>query len=148
MPEALKPPAGEKLLFRAHATGSQIYVCSPGADGKGQWTLKAPEAVLRGEKGARIGYHSAGPSWKLNDGSAVTGRVVAHADSPAKGSIPWLLLTAVSHAGSGQLSPVTSIQRLNTRGGQPPASACDPGSTRKTHRSSYRADYYFYGPAG
>lgn len=150
VPEAIKPPVGEKLLFRARATGAQIYVCEPAADGKPQWTLKGPEAVLRGDKGALIGHHSAGPSWKLNDGSEVTAKAVARVDSPDRRSIPWLLLTAVSHSGKGQLAGVTSIQRLHTKGGQPPPdSTCDPaGAHGRTHRSSYSADYYFYVPAG
>lgn len=149
-PEALKVPAGEKLLFRAHASGAQIYVCGRTADGRPQWTLKAPDAVLRGAKGALIGHHSAGPSWKLNDGSEVTGKPVARADSPDPGAIPWLLLAAASHSGKGQLESVTSIQRLHTKGGRPPSdSTCDPAKTpARTRRSSYSADYYFYGPAG
>ena len=150
VPEAIKAPAGEKLLLRAHASGAQIYECGKAADGRPQWTLKAPEAVLRGDKGALIGRHFAGPSWKLNDGSEVTGKVVARVEAPDSGSIPWLLLVAVNHAGDGALARVTSIQRLHTRGGQPPPdSTCDPASSGdKTHRSSYSADYYFYMPAG
>jgi hypothetical protein len=150
VPEAIRPPAGEKLVFKAHASGAQIYVCGPAADGKPQWTLKAPDAELRDDQGAVIGHHAAGPSWRHNDGSEVTGKAAARVDSPDANSIPWLLVTATGHAGSGVFARVTSIQRLNTQGGQPPiAATCDPARQKgKEARVPYRADYYFYAPAG
>ncbi|HVH83743.1 MAG TPA: DUF3455 domain-containing protein, partial [Steroidobacteraceae bacterium] len=64
VPDAIKAPAGEQVVLVAHAAGSQIYTCGKGDDGKPQWTLKAPEAQLRDAKGALIGHHDAGPSWK------------------------------------------------------------------------------------
>jgi hypothetical protein len=45
-PDSIQAPAGEELVFMARATGFQIYVCRPDADGKLAWTLKAPEAEL------------------------------------------------------------------------------------------------------
>ncbi|MGC2743689.1 MAG: DUF3455 domain-containing protein [Candidatus Angelobacter sp.] len=51
VPDAIQAPAGEELLLMARATGFQIYVCRPGADGKPAWTLKAPEAELFDEQG-------------------------------------------------------------------------------------------------
>ena len=149
VPEAIKAPAGETVLFRAHASGVQIYLCGQTADGKPQWTLKAPEAELRDERGALIGRHFAGPSWRHNDGSEVTGKAVARVESPDPGSIPWLLVSAVTHAGHGVLEHVGSIQRIHTQGGQPPpASTCDPVKEKDKQASRpYSADYYFYAPA-
>jgi hypothetical protein len=147
VPEAIKAPAGEQVVFVAHATGSQIYTCGKGDDGKPQWTLKAPEAQLRDPKGRLIGHHSAGPSWKHIDGSSVTGKLAAKAPSPDAGSIPWLLLTAVSHEGTGAFAHVTSIQRLHTKGGQaPPAEKCDPSKPSAETWIPYTADYYFFAP--
>lgn len=143
MPEKIKAPAGEEVLLVAHAAGSQIYVCQAGPDGKMAWTLKAPDAELRDDKGAVIGSHYAGPSWKYKDGSSVTGKAAARVDSPDVGSIPWLLLTVTGHSGDGLLGRVTSIQRVNTKGGVPPADTCIQGAESK---SSYTADYYFYAP--
>ena len=59
-------------------------------------------------------------------------------------SVPWLLLNVVSHAGNGALSKVTTIQRVHTRGGQPPAEGCDAAHVNAETKSSYTADYYFY----
>jgi hypothetical protein len=147
IPTSLQAPAGEKLVLQAHATGWQIYTCGTGADGKPQWTLKAPDADLHDAKGAVIGHHAAGPSWKYSDGSRVIGKAVAHADSPDAKSISWLLLTAISHSGDGLFAKVSSIQRLHTEGGQPPpVSQCAPDKATSDARSSYAADYYFYAP--
>ena len=147
VPDAIKAPAGEQIVFVAHAAGSQIYTCGKGDDGKPQWTLKAPEAQLRDAKGALIGHHSAGPAWKHIDGSAVTGKAVAKAPSPDANSIPWLLLTVVSHDGKGVFDRVTSIQRVHTKGGQPPpAEKCEPSKPGAETWIPYTADYYFFAP--
>jgi hypothetical protein len=148
VPDAIKVRPGEKVLLRARASGVQIYVCGKGEDGKPEWTLKAPEAELLDEQGAVIGHHSAGPSWQHHDGSAVTGKATARVDAPDRGSIPWLLIAATAHSGKGVLASVTSVQRINTQGGQPPAaSSCTSSGTGrkvKEARVPYRADYYFY----
>lgn len=146
-PAAIQPPPGLEVVLLAHASGSQIYTCQAGADGKFAWTLKAPDAELKDEKGKVIGRHSAGPTWKLSDGSEVTGKAAAHVDSPDAGSIPWLLLSTVSHTGQGLLANVTAIQRVHTHNGKPPAEGCDASHSNAETKSSYTADYYFYAPA-
>jgi hypothetical protein len=147
VPDNIKAPAGEEVVLSVHASGSQIYTCRAGSDGKFSWTLKAPEAELRDRKEKVIGQHSAGPTWTLKDGSAVTGKAVAHVDSLDSDSIPWLLVNVVSHSGKGLLDNVTTIQRIHTNGGQPPASGCDESHHDVETKSSYTADYYFYAPA-
>ena len=146
VPEKLAVPASENLVLQVHATGSQVYVCQLGPDQKPAWTLKGPEAELSDSKGAVIGKHYAGPTWKHNDGSEVVGKVAAKQDGPEAGAIPWLLLTAVSHAGNGVLAKVTSIQRVHTRGGQAPSSGCDDAHLNTETKAAYSADYYFYAP--
>jgi hypothetical protein len=150
VPDSIQAPAGEELVFMARATGFQIYVCRPGADGKPAWTLKAPEAELFDEQGKPIGKHFGGPTWQLNDGSQITGKMAAKADAPDPNkAIPWLLVTVTANSGSGKLSGVTSIQRVNTVGGLAPESLA-PSAAECTQRgevefkSSYSADYYFY----
>jgi hypothetical protein len=147
IPTNLQPPPGEKLILSAHASGWQVYTCHMDSDGKTGWTLKAPDAKLEDDKGKVIARHFAGPTWKSVDGSEVTGKAVAHADSPDPKSVPWLLLTATGHSGDGVLASVTSIQRLHTKGGQPPAAQeCEASKANTEARSSYSADYYFYAP--
>lgn len=146
VPDAIAVPAGQEVVLFTHASGSQIYTCAVGADGKFAWTLKAPDAELRDRKDKVIGQHSAGPTWKLKDSSEVTGKKAAGVDSLDPDSIPWLLLTVVSHAGKGLLAGVTTIQRVHTHGGKPPADGCDQSHKDAETKSSYTADYYFYAP--
>jgi hypothetical protein len=148
VPDKIKAPAGESVALQAHATGSQIYVCQAAADGNPAWTLKAPDAELHDAQGAIIGKHFAGPTWKDNDGSQITGKAVAKVDSPDAAAIPWLLLTVTGHSGEGVLSPVTSVQRINTKGGAPPPAAdCTASKLNQEVKSPYNADYYFFAPA-
>jgi hypothetical protein len=144
VPDAIQAPANEEVVLVAHASGWQIYTCQSGADGKFSWTLKAPDAELKDAKGNVIGSHFAGPSWKLNDGSEITGKVSAHADSEDPNSIPWLLVNVIGRVGDGQLMNVRSIQRINTHGGKAPAEGCDGSHGGTETKSAYTADYYFY----
>jgi hypothetical protein len=148
VPSQVRVPEGAKLLLHAVGKGDQVYTCKKQDAGYG-WTLKAPDARLFDDKGHVIGRHFAGPAWRLDDGSQVTGKVVARADSPDGDAIPWLLLAVVDHSGSGLLSDAASIQRLGTQGGKPPASGCDAAHDGQESRVGYSAQYYFYAkPAG
>ncbi|HVG91065.1 MAG TPA: DUF3455 domain-containing protein [Alphaproteobacteria bacterium] len=150
VPDAIQPPAGEELVLIAHATGFQIYVCRPDAEGGPAWTLKAPEAELFDEQGKVIGKHFGGPTWQLNDGSQIAGKMAAKVDAPDHTAIPWLLVTVTSNSGKGALSRVTSIQRVNTVSGLSPenlppiAAECSESNREVEFKSSYSADYYFY----
>ena len=147
VPDTIAVPAGLEVVLYAHATGSQIYTCQPAADGKFAWALKAPDAELHDRKDKVIGTHSAGPTWSLKDGSAVTGKAAAKVDSLDGESIPWLLVNVVGHAGKGLFTTVTTIQRVHTHGGMPPNDVCDATHVNTETKSSYTADYYFYAPA-
>jgi Protein of unknown function (DUF3455) len=152
VPDAIAVPAGETVQFFVTAKGSQIYTCQAGTDGKFIWTLKGPEAELRDRKDKVIGQHFADPTtklptWKLKDGSEVSGKAAAHVDSLNSDSIPWLLVNVVSHAGKGQLTNVTTVQRVHTHGGKPGNDACDEMHKDAETKSSYTADYYFFAPA-
>jgi hypothetical protein len=147
VPDAIAVPAGLEVVLLAHASGAQVYTCQAGADGKFAWNLKGPDADLKDRKDKVIGHHSAGPTWKLNDSSEVTGKAAAHVDAlDPSSSIPWLLVNVVSHAGKGLLESVTTIQRVRTHGGQPPGSGCDESHKNEETKSNYTADYYFYAP--
>jgi hypothetical protein len=147
VPDAIAIPTGLEPVLFVHASGSQIYTCKAGEDGKLTWTLKAPEAELKDRKDKVVGQHSAGPTWKLKDGSEVTGKAAAHVDSLDPDSIPWLLVSVVNNSKKGALADVTTIQRVHTHGGKPGNDPCDESHKDAETKSNYTADYYFFAPA-
>lgn len=140
---AVAPPAGARLLLAAGADGVQIYACEPQGNGLA-WVFKAPEAALFEAGGRQIGRHFAGPSWQAEDGSTVVGEVVAKADAPGGGAVPWLLLRAKAHNGEGGFAAVAFIERLDTKGGLAPAGGCDAAHRGAEARMRYSATYRFY----
>ena len=146
VPDAITVPAGLEPVMFVRASGSQIYSCQAGTDGKFSWTLKGPDAELKDRKDKAVGQHSAGPTWKLKDGSEVTGKVAAKVDSLDPESVPWLLLNVVNNSKKGALAEVTVIQRVHTHGGMPGNDACDESHKDAEAKSKYTADYYFFAP--
>jgi hypothetical protein len=138
LPDAIAAP-GLTVVLTAHAQGLQIYECKAGSDGKLVWTFSQPQATLTADDKV-IGRHSAGPTWELEDGSAVVGKAVGNAPGKTANDIPWLKLEAASHRGSGTLSEVTAVQRINTVGGKLDDTCDRPGTTRGM---PYAADYVF-----
>jgi hypothetical protein len=147
VPDAIALPEGLQPVLFVRASGSQIYTCQADAADRYSWTLKAPEAELKDRKDKVIGQHSAGPTWKLKDGSEVTGNASAHVDALDSDSIPWLLVDVASNSGKGALAKVTKIQRVHTHGGKPGNDPCDESHKGTETKSAYTADYYFYAPA-
>jgi len=160
-PPALAAPEGATVKLHAHAVGAQIYTCTAsaatnadggaGADAGATtyaWVLKAPDAKLYDASGTQVGTHGAGPSWTWRDGSVANGAKVAEVAAPTGDAITWLLLRVVSTTGTGLLSDVTYVQRLDTAGGRAPATGCDASTVGTDTRADYSADYYFYTGGG
>jgi Protein of unknown function (DUF3455) len=139
---AVAPPEGSALLLELVADGVQVYTCDA-KEGGFVWSFKAPEANLFDRQGRQIGTHFAGPTWKIDDGSAIVGEVVARADAAEPGAIPWLLLRAKSQEGSGTLSAVAYIRRAETKGGSAPKTGCDASHLSAQARMRYSATYQF-----
>lgn len=147
VPDAIAVASGLEPVLFVHAKGSQVYTCAADADGKFGWTLKGPDAELKDRKDKVIGQHLAGPTWKLKDGSEVTGKAAAHVDSLDPDSIPWLLVNVETNSKKGVLANVTAIQRVHTHGGKPGNDVCDEAHKGAENKSGYTADYYFFAPA-
>jgi hypothetical protein len=146
LPEAVRVPAGQKLMMTTSATGEITYECREKKDmaGAHEWAFVGPVATLYGADKKMVGKYYAGPTWEAADGSKVTGKQVAVA--PAKpGSIPLQLVKADPAMGAGAMTGVSYIQRLNTKGGVAPAMACDAMGKGKRQVVAYEADYVFYG---
>jgi hypothetical protein len=138
LPDAIAAP-GETIALAVHAEGAQIYDCKAGADGKLAWAFREPIATLLAD-GKTVGRHYAGPNWEHSDGSAVTGKVAGSALGATPNDIPWLKLEVVSRRGSGILTGVTTVQRINTSGGKFQGPCDKAGAYRSV---PYSADYVF-----
>jgi len=138
LPEAIAAP-GETAVLTVHAEGAQVYECKVGSDGKLAWSFREPIATLFAD-GKTVGRHYAGPNWEHSDGSAVVGKANGKAPGATTNDIPWLKLDVTSHRGTGVLTGVTTVQRINTAGGKLDGACDKPGSFRS---APYSADYVF-----
>jgi uncharacterized protein DUF3455 len=138
LPDAVAAP-GETIVLTVHAEGAQIYECKASADGKLAWAFREPIATLFVD-GKTVGRHYAGPNWEHMDGSAVVAKASGNALGATADDIPWLKLQVTASRGSGVLSSVTTVQRINTKGGKIEG-ACDKAGSFKS--VPYSADYVF-----
>jgi hypothetical protein len=138
VPDAIAAP-GEAAIVTFHAQGAQVYECKAGADGKLAWAFREPIATLFLD-GKTVGRHYAGPNWDHLDGSGVTGKVAANAPGKTSNDIPWLKLDVIAQRGSGVLTGVTTIQRINTEGGALSGSCAKAGAFQSV---PYGTDYVF-----
>jgi hypothetical protein len=138
LPDAIAAP-GETVVLTLHAEGAQVYECKPGADGKPAWAFREPIATLMLD-GKTVGRHYAGPSWEHSDGSAVVGKLAASVPGKMPEDIPWLRLDVASRRGNGVLAGVTTVLRINTKGGKLEGVCDQAGSYRNV---PYSADYVF-----
>ena len=143
IPSEIAVPQGHKVALTAFGRGTQNYACQANAAQTGfEWAFKAPEASLFDASNTKIASHFGGPTWEAPDGSRVVGEVKARVASP--NTIPWLLLSAKSTAGTGLFGKTAFIQRLSTTGGSAPSTGCDASTVGSEARMAYTSLYVFY----
>ena len=139
LPDAISAP-DEIVIATMHAVGSQVYECRPDPSvGTLAWQFREPIATLF-ISGKTVGRHYAGPHWELIDGSAVQGKVAGRAPAASRNDIPLLKLGVAARRGEGRLSDVTTIQRINTKGGVAEGRCTEAGAFLSV---PYTADYTF-----
>ncbi|MGH6815524.1 MAG: DUF3455 domain-containing protein [Hyphomicrobiaceae bacterium] len=143
VPDAIAVP-GETLVATVHAEGAQVYECKADASGKLVWQFREPIATLLVD-GKTVGRHYAGPTWELADGSGVGAKVAGRAPGATAKDIPLLKLEVTSQRGTGQLTGVATIQRLNTKGGVAEGPCERAGAFLNV---PYSADYAFFKKRG
>ena len=162
---AVLVPAGATPFLRAHAVGTQNYVCV--ATGTGlAWRFYGPQATLfvrvfGFEQQVTTHFLSSNPdeagvaraTWQGSfDSSRVWARSSQIVDDPAiigTGNIPWLLLERVGSrrgpTGGGLLSQATHIQRIHTVGGVAPSTGCSQSTDAGAFALvPYGTDYVFF----
>ena len=137
LPDAIAA-AGEAIVVQLHAEGAQIYECKSDGGSKPTWQFREPIAALF-LNGVTVGRHYAGPTWEVG-GGAVVGKVVANAPGSGPNDIPWLKLDVSDRRGGGPLKDATTVQRINTAGGNTKGECGKAGAFRA---QPYSADYVF-----
>ena len=152
VPDLLKVPADCKELCRVEARGVQIYESVDVGVGA-VWMFEAPLATLESieeetKRARSFGWHFDGPTWAASDGSWVkkvdAKDAVVKAPAPnAASDIPWLRIAIKSGEGKpGFLSKAVFVQRINTKGGQVPATSPPRAGIRAG--VEYTATYVFF----
>ena len=138
VPDQIAAP-GEAVVARVHAEGAQVYECKPNPSGQLVWQFREPVAtLLDGDK--TVGRHYAGPHWELADSSLIAARVSGRAAGATPQDIPLLKLDVTTRRGSGLIADVTTVQRINTRGGVAEGACPSAGAFLSV---PYAADYVF-----
>jgi hypothetical protein len=105
-------PENSAIVLAVAGDGVQIYESKSNPCGGFHWSLKAPEADLKGLSGEIVGKHGAGPSWTMNDGSSIVGNLPPLEALVTSKGVPWLLVSVKSKSGSGILNQVDYVMRV------------------------------------
>src|SRR3954464_14719153 len=143
----LRPWADEVAAFRLAASGVQVYECraSLTQPESFHWVFVNPDATLNDPaSGHDVATSRAIDEWNsLTDLSSVSAVLRATQLSGPR-DLPWAYLRAIPASADGMFAGVTSIQRVNTRGGAAPATGCSGDTAGSEARVPFTADYYFY----
>jgi hypothetical protein len=164
VPDGLEVTGPFKPFLKAHAVGTQNYICAPAATASGlDWLFIGPQATLFDAdiEQSLTHFQSKNPlkadaiqaTWQHSrDSSAVW--ATKHSGSSdslyvAPNAIEWLLLDVsgaeLGPMGGDKLARTAQIQRVNTVGGvKPPTAECTPSTLNTRRLVAYEADYYFY----
>jgi len=146
LPDAVKVPMGNKVAMETVGVGEVTYECRDKANAPGmtEWVFVGPNAVLNDRGGKAVGkYYGPPATWESMDGSKLTATQLAVAPNGA-GNLPYQLVKANPAMGSGAMSGVTHIQRVATKGGVAPMTACTMANKGAKEIVKYQADYIFW----
>jgi hypothetical protein len=171
IPDNLNVDEGNEVFLVGHGVGTQNYVCTTSTTSVSgfAFSLFTPEATLFNGEGKQLITHFFSPNgdpsvkppeagtirvtWEdSRDSSRVWAMLLQQSTDERfvqKGAVAWLKLQTVGvdegPTGSGRLTKVTFIQRLNTAGGLAPASGCSTfEDLGRRAFVPYSADYFFY----
>jgi hypothetical protein len=152
VPDIIKVPEGNKVIWHAYASGVQIYQVTQSLTDPTVylWTFIAPSATLYGNSSYStvVGTHYAGPTWQATVGRKAGQFVVGlklQSSIVDATAVAWLLLQSVPSTDVNYYDQVTYIQRVNTTGGLAPVTGADADHLGEQASIPYTAEYYFYG---
>ncbi|MBW8723520.1 MAG: DUF3455 domain-containing protein [Polaromonas sp.] len=135
-------------LRTATASASVLFVsllaaCGSMSPMQPMYSQASLPATVQVPAGNKVAMETVGVAWESMDGSKLTATQVAVAPN-GMGNIPSQLVKGNPAMGSGAMSGVTYIQRVDTKGGVAPAMACAAGNVGAKETVKYQADYIFY----
>ncbi len=139
----IKVPDGQVPVLKFAARGVQVFRCEARGN-ESAWVFRVPEADLFDDSGKVVGRHGANFSFEHTDGSRLIGKVQSYDDAPSRNDLRWLLFTTTSY-GKGAFEGVTYVQRINTKGGMPPAT-CEAKQRNQLLRVDFSSDFVLYRP--
>ena len=145
----LQPSTAEQPVLALSEAGVNIFECKPrlGATGDYAWSFVAPDATLY--DGVRsVARHTTPNLWESTDDRSSVAGFPRAAQNAGGDNLPWALYLGRSAGVDGMFAGVTSIQRVNTRGGVAPLTGCTADNAGAEQRVAFSADYYFYRPSG
>jgi len=140
---SIKAPSDQSPVLQLSGQGVQIFRCEK-RDNAMIWSFRQPEADLFDASGKAVGKHGASFSFEHIDGSRLVATIVANDEAPQSADLRWLLMTTRSF-NRGAFERVTYVQRVNTKGGLPPA-RCEAAQSGQLLRVDFTADFVFYRP--
>ena len=147
----LQPTADEAPAFRLVASGIQVYECRAALTAPEQyrWVYVAPDATLNDPaSGHDVAAYRSIDQWNsLTDLSSVSAVLRATQQAGAD-DLPWTYMRAIPASEDGMFAGVTSIQRVNTRGGAAPRTGCSVDTAGTEARVPFTAEFYFYKQRG
>ena len=149
LPAVVQVPMGHKVAMETVGVGILSYQCSAKKDMAGQheWVVVGPDAILNDRSGKQVGKYFGPPAtWESLDGSRLTATQIAVTPN-GSGNIPTQLVKTNPAMGTGSMTGVSYIQRVNTIGGVAPMSACGMANMGNKEMVKYQADYIFYKPS-
>ena len=115
-------------MLTLHAEGAQVYECKAGTDGKLGLGVPRADRDTAGSTARPSAVTMPGRTGNTAMAAPWSARLPATPRARRANDIPWLKLTVTSRRGTGILTGVTTVQRINTAGGKLEG-ACDKAGT-------------------
>ncbi|WP_186099220.1 DUF3455 domain-containing protein [Burkholderia gladioli] len=160
VPDSLRGAHAEAWQETLMAVGDQVYRCrrvpaqatdTPGASAGDtlRWLPYGPEATLVDARGRSVGALTPGRYFLAHDGSFAVGKTEAATIVDAS-ALPWVRYTIAASTRArggrdGRMTRVSTVIRINTRGGLPASDSCRLEGTQLY--VPYFATYLVYRPA-
>lgn len=144
----ITPPSDQVARWTMKGSGDISYECRQrgGSVSAFEWVTGSVQMTLKSSVGETVGRVYEGPTWEFADGSKVVAeKTLGGVNSLNTDSLYEALFKVTQGGGSGVMSGIDYVQRLNPQGGEPPkSSSCRQADNGRVERVPFTADYVFF----